>query len=177
MKRKLCFMLDCRHVMKVIWPYQLDVADNVCFMKSWHCNTCGCQAIQISPTYINTNIQTYTKYFLSLLFNQPCFKCFVCTQIIPSSTQLSIILSFLISFLPLLFPSFPFLIFHYCLVSLFLSSYHLFLILYFRIVFLSIFTLSFFFHSFFFPYFLFFYCLTFILLTWRIWRVSNNSSR
>jgi len=34
MEANLCFMLDSRHVMKVICAYQLDVAVNVCFMKS-----------------------------------------------------------------------------------------------------------------------------------------------
>jgi len=47
MEMNLCFMLDSRHVMKVIYPYQLAVAVKICFMKSSHCNTCGLQAIQI----------------------------------------------------------------------------------------------------------------------------------
>jgi len=57
MKSYLCFVLDSRHAMKVICPYQLAVAVKVCFIKSWNSNTCGCQAIQIF-TYVYNHQQT-----------------------------------------------------------------------------------------------------------------------
>ena len=54
-------MLDSRHEMKVICPYELAVAVKFRIMKSWHCKTCWYQAIQIF-TYVHKHQQTVLHY-------------------------------------------------------------------------------------------------------------------
>jgi len=145
MERNLCLMQDTRHVMKVICPYQLDVAVNVCFMKSWHCNTCGCQAIEIFAyvhkhqqtdlhyTILASSLQAVSYSMFCLLHSSlhlPKYVCFLLFS--PPSFLISFHLSFLLSFV------------HFC----FLNSFFLFSILpYFSFLFLifhSYFQLSFF---------------------------------
>jgi len=95
MERNLCFILDSRHVMKVIYPFQLAVAVNICFMKSWLCNTCECQAIQIFA-YVHKHQQTdlHQNYSCVVSSSRPSSN----FRLIPSSTQPCILPSFLYFF-------------------------------------------------------------------------------
>jgi len=102
MESNLCFMLDSRHVMKVIYPYQLAVVVNICFMKSWICNTCGFQAIQIFAL-VHKHQETDLHQIFSCIFSssRPVFKLSSHPFIHPTMCP---------SFLPLFF-------FHYLFVS------------------------------------------------------------
>jgi hypothetical protein len=93
LERNLCFMLDCLHVMKVICRYQLDVAVTLADVSIF----------KYSPTYINTNRQTYTKHFLRPVFKYPLINAL---SILHSSLHLPSYVSLLLSFHPYFLPSF-----------------------------------------------------------------------
>jgi len=149
MERNLCFMLDSRHVKKVISPYQLAVAVGICFMKSWPCNTCGCQTIQIFAL-VQNHKQTDLHFNISCIFSSstPFFK----ASCLPHSflhlpNHVFFLPSFLLSFIASLFPKFlhpfinsslpmfclipffiPFSFFYYSILSSFFPCFYVSLI-------------------------------------------------
>ena len=76
---------------------------------SWNPDTvtlADVRPFKYSPTYINTNRQTYTKDFLHLLFKQSRYQSFVSPPFISSFNQPCTLRSFFPSFLPSSFISF-----------------------------------------------------------------------
>ena len=148
-------MLESKHEMKLICPYQLAVAVRVCFMKSWHSNTCGCQAIQIFA-YVHKHqlIDLYYTFLLSSL--QAVLSSMLCLPSIDSFIYPTTYLSFFHSFRSSYFHSFCVSLITSIFPSFFLSSFTSFLISFLPFSFL---------HSFFFPSFLLSFLLSFFFLS------------